>query len=981
METRDDNDEANRLQQMLERARQFYDLGIGLRDRYQETKDENDLNSLIENFRKAKMIMLPESANLLGDLPADCFHELGTGLRERFRVHRQPNDLDEAIKSLQSALLTASENCPKRATRFYDYGVLLEIRFTEQRMLSDSDVAILYLQKSLKLTPEDHRDRLLRLQYLGISLRQRYVTTAKVQDIQQAINCFQEVIRCTLASDPKFPRRLLRLGDAFSCRYRHLQQLEDLNNAIELFQKARKALSKDSGDQVQYTLWLAVSLRERHRRIQNTARVDHIEYMELITQKFPANAAISGDDVHPSSHLKSLQINPRDDDPSKRPDGDPDSLDDLDLAINYLEKTLKLAPKNHQLRLKAVAELAAGLEDRFQRSKCLCDIKDAIEYLEDALNDISKSHPNQADSLLQLGMSFHYRYRKTGDRDDLRASYEACTLAFQNPLASQLIRLRAGRLAVQHLIEEENWGESSHIMEQILHFLPAFSPPTGPRNDLQHGLQLFNGIASLSASLLLKTGSSPCWALKALDSDRGAIVNLMIDARAEFSTLREKHPESWGKYKACWKQIASLNMEDNLSLPEDTPQTDITRGNLRQELSQKLSDIIEEIKAYPGFERFLSPPTAHEIRNIARSVPIVCYNISIVSSEAFLITADKIKVLPLPNFKQKDMRRSVQIAGSQGNSARCDASLCDDIEELPLYTSDMSTEMLSLWKNAVRPVLDELGLLGPKDASGLLPRIWWVGGGLMSLVPIHAAGEHTPGSTENTISHVVSSYAPTLKALQFVLSKASVPITDTTQKILIVSMPSTPGHQQLNVEEEILAIEKQSSSWATIDKLELPDLKSVLDSLKSCTIAHFACHGSADKVEPAKSALLVGKGSVERLTVGDMDAINPENAQIAYLSACSTADMKVQNLADESIHLCSSFQLAGFKHVIGTLWRADDAAAVEIASKFYQELNSSTGEGEGLVARALHKAVMQYRSKNGGKMAITKWATFIHLGP
>ena len=76
----------------------------------------------------------------------------------------------------------------------------------------------------------------------------------------------------------------------------------------------------------------------------------------------------------------------------------------------------------------------------------------------------------------------------------------------------------------------------------------------------------------------------------------------------------------------------------------------------------------------------------------------------------------------------------------------------------------------------------------------------------------------------------------------------------------------------------------------------------------------------------------------ELLTINDLDIISHESAQIIYLSACSTAEMKARNLVNESIHLASTFQLSGFQHVIGTLWGADNNAAVEVASKFYEGL-------------------------------------------
>ncbi|MCA2227374.1 CHAT domain-containing protein [Nonomuraea aurantiaca] len=44
-----------------------------------------------------------------------------------------------------------------------------------------------------------------------------------------------------------------------------------------------------------------------------------------------------------------------------------------------------------------------------------------------------------------------------------------------------------------------------------------------------------------------------------------------------------------------------------------------------------------------------------------------------------------------------------------------------------------------------------------------------------------------------------------------------------------------------------------------------------------------------------------------------------DDGYLAYLSACTTAFGGVE-LLDESVHIASALQLAGFTHVIGTLW-------------------------------------------------------------
>jgi CHAT domain-containing protein len=265
-----------------------------------------------------------------------------------------------------------------------------------------------------------------------------------------------------------------------------------------------------------------------------------------------------------------------------------------------------------------------------------------------------------------------------------------------------------------------------------------------------------------------------------------------------------------------------------------------------------------------------------------------------------------------------------------------------------------------------------------------LPRLWWVGRGKMGFAPLHAAGTHTPGSTENTVSHVLSSYATSLKALQFIKEKSTRFKRNIKHNMLLVSAPTTPGHDDLNVKDEVSAISKSLQAWAT--SLEYPSKLAVLSALTTCSLAHFACHGTADRVNPAKSALLLPQRngahllrSIERLTVEDLDNTWSTQAQIVYLSACSTAENKAKYLVDEDIHLASSFQLLGFPHVICTLWGADDDASVEVARSFYKRLETCE-ESERAVAENLHLAILGYRNVGENFEQILKWAPFIHLG-
>lgn len=105
-------------------------------------------------------------------------------------------------------------------------------------------------------------------------------------------------------------------------------------------------------------------------------------------------------------------------------------------------------------------------------------------------------------------------------------------------------------------------------------------------------------------------------------------------------------------------------------------------------------------------------------------------------------------------------------------------------------------------------------------------------------------------------------------------------------------------------------------------------------ALPEATWAHFACHARADLLSPADSGLWLHDGPLRLPEIG---ALHLPHAELAYLSACSTADHGGR-YADETLDIASAFHLAGFRHVIASLWPLNDQIAMQTASAFYREL-------------------------------------------
>jgi CHAT domain-containing protein len=103
--------------------------------------------------------------------------------------------------------------------------------------------------------------------------------------------------------------------------------------------------------------------------------------------------------------------------------------------------------------------------------------------------------------------------------------------------------------------------------------------------------------------------------------------------------------------------------------------------------------------------------------------------------------------------------------------------------------------------------------------------------------------------------------------------------------------------------------------------LDVPSKGKVLEELKVSRVVHFVCHGVSVAEDPSSSYLLLRNGpdgNPQQLTVRELAKISFQQAQLAYLSACSTAETSSRDLMDEVIHVASDFQFAGFPDVIGT---------------------------------------------------------------
>jgi len=234
----------------------------------------------------------------------------------------------------------------------------------------------------------------------------------------------------------------------------------------------------------------------------------------------------------------------------------------------------------------------------------------------------------------------------------------------------------------------------------------------------------------------------------------------------------------------------------------------------------------------------------------------------------------------------------------------------------------------------------------------------------------HADRERLP---RTVMDRVISSYTTTVRGLAYARARQTAP--DKTQA-LIVAVPDAPGTPRLPGTAAEIGVINTLIPAAKI--LPQPTRDRVLAALPGQDLVHFACHGHADWANPAAGQLILYDYKTNPLTVTDISALHLTGG-LAYLSACDTT-VTSPALANEAVHITGAFHLAGYQHVIGTLWPVSDTKAADLAHAFYSYLTTggTTPPEISRAAAALHAATRRLRGHYPQTPSL--WAAHTHTG-
>jgi CHAT domain-containing protein len=382
----------------------------------------------------------------------------------------------------------------------------------------------------------------------------------------------------------------------------------------------------------------------------------------------------------------------------------------------------------------------------------------------------------------------------------------------------------------------------------------------------------------------------------------------------------------------------------------------------QRNLVKERDRLIFQIQASPGFETFMKAPSFDILRSSAADGPVIIINHCRWRSDIIIILYDRPPslILTTDDFYDRAIGLRDQLLAARKKGL--------DSEE---YNDALSSVLAVLYNIVGKPVIEKLRELNVPEQS----RIWWCPTSVLCSLPLHAMGPiRSDGRTKLYFSDLyIPSYTPTLSALME--AHRPGPRTFDKPSILLVVQPDA---NMPNALQEMRVIQTVTPSVTTLLRGKAKPT-SALEHLRNHQFAHFSCHGKLEKGKPFEASFKLYKGA--RLTLLDFVRSQLRTAEFAFLSACHTAELTEESIADEGLHLTAAVQYCRFRSVVGTMWEMADIDGPGLAGNFYRSVFSDRRPELPYyerTAEALRDAVRNLRRKRN--ITLERWVNFVHYG-
>ncbi len=129
-------------------------------------------------------------------------------------------------------------------------------------------------------------------------------------------------------------------------------------------------------------------------------------------------------------------------------------------------------------------------------------------------------------------------------------------------------------------------------------------------------------------------------------------------------------------------------------------------------------------------------------------------------------------------------------------------------------------------------------------------------------------------------------------------------------------------------------------------------------------IVHYAGHAEYDFANASQSGWVLADG---KMTIEDILALGPPLPGLVFMNSCQSA------FENQLFGLANAFLMSGVRHVIGTLWKVGDEAAMVMAKEFYRQMAAGR-----CVGRALRESRLKLIQEYG--QDYIAWSSYVLYG-
>ncbi|MFG3266083.1 MULTISPECIES: CHAT domain-containing protein [Streptomyces] len=982
-------------------------LAAALIRRSQRTGSDADLDEALESARRSLHATPADHPGHAGRLA-----DISTALGELFVTGGDPMVLAEAIRLGRKAVASTPAGHTDRAGRLSGLGVLLRWQSTASSSSALLDEAIGLGRQAVDSTPDHHPELALHLSNLAATLTERFARAGSSKDLNEAVDIVRTAIAATPVNHHERLPMQMNLSNALGERYLRAGAVEDLEEGLAAARQAAEATPADDGDLASRLSNLGVALTNRFKRMGRRADLD--EAVSAFRGALRTTSR-SGDHALGLANLGSVLL------AGYKATGEEEYLTE---ALEVTRRAVEATAEGDPARPRRQSNLTAVLADMNDLENAAGHLDEAVEAGREAVRGAVAGQPEHALYLHNLAQALRTRGIRNADAADLDLAASTFVQAAQTLAAAPAVRIQAARNAAR-LLGTDRVEQAADLLAAAVDLLAETVPRQLRQGDQQHAIARFAGLAGEAAAFALADGRGSdeertLRALQLLEQGRAVLMSQSLSTRDDLTALRRKRADLATRFVELRDLLDRSSDVSRFESPTTATSERLTDTERQRQgavdrtlIAQELAEVVSEIREVKDFELFGLPPTVEMLRQEASYGPVIAFNVTPQRSDALLLTSRGARSCELPQLTMEALTEQV----NSFYRALHDSRTSPDGLRRVQAQADLVGVLAWLWDTAVGPVFDALAAQGvPVGATSRTvfgagtddepPRIWWMPGGLLGLLPLHAAGRHTesPGgpAPRSAMDLVVSSYTPTVRALRYSRQHVRQNDEEAVRKeadALIVAMPTTPGvpggGRLPFVDAEVFAVRDSLPSAVLLRQPDpdggsqddtaaaVPTKDAVLSRLPSSFLVHFACHGSVHPTDPSQSRLLLHDHESSPLTVSSLSTLRLRKAQLAFLSACDTAGARTAELIDEAIHLASALQLCGFPRVIGTMWYVDDGMAVRIAEAFYSQLDKGGTDAGRRVdtsqsAYALHRVLRSIRDELPRTPSL--WAGYLHAG-